>query len=1114
MRVIPDQKLKEQLTKNGMSKLCKGFDINYDDYSRFMREVEMLHPRYSTEAKHRWAAYSSIFYNKKYTKPKRSIGSTILLWLVISIIVILSAIVTISLLTNKAFAQGTSQIDVIQWQDSDGNKLKTYAAPFKIRCGEDFTCTPQAGSRMDLDLTGWNGILRNFDISKLEDLGLSIELWLRADTGITMDSSNRISKWEDQSGNDRDYEQSTAADQPLFVSTSSDFGDQPVVRFDSSNTEWLKYEDTGWMWGNGYPKLVIAVFKLNSSVTTSGGMFSVNEGNTSRLDMVYGHSDNTIIHQFMFGGSSYLQKVGHATTSVSNPFIHALWTDTTGQYADLRVDGMEYMRRKYATATAAATITDSTLGALSYNGLTTHSYWDGDLAELIVASVPNPTMIYLLETALAYRYQLPQTGAKQYYYLTETVKTQQVGSGANYNVTDLDGILLGYPSSNDANAWLPRAAEQPLGRRYTFIRMQAANAFTYQVNPQTGGATISGLSQVNLEAQYESITVECSDVGGVANWVIVSSGPETLAKLSALIVSASGKTTPVDTDTLALIDSADSNTLKELTWTNLKAALKTYNDTLYVGISDVREILTGDRTYYVRTDGSDSNDGSANDASHAWLTLQYSFDYIKQNIDAAGYDITVNIADGTYETSGANLSIGPLANIGRLIYSGNTSTPANVLIRSTGSWTIGLEGFTGNDPEEAINGRLHFEGFKIESDTLYGIYAESTWFTFSHLDFGDCYGDHLRIKRGAVAVPIDNYTISGDARSHIFTEYFGNFVSGDSALTVTLTGTPDFWQSFIDCEHMSGALINNITYSGSATGIRFIVGKFSSIYTANQGLTYFPGDVAGIFNGGFYDEYRDIRRQLTASGVYYVRTDGNDSNTCLVNSAAGACLTIQGAVNKWQALDTAGYDTTIYVGSGTYTGVVSLTSHTGKGNLTIYGDPSTPSNVYLNTSGTTLSLSGLGLGNIVYLEGVKIAASAGNGISVSSSKLYFQNVEFGSSSGHQMTVSDGGWIVATGNYTISAGAYTHMFAQRGGSFLPGGTIGVTISGTPAFSGAFAYSYRIGVIVYNSNYTWTGSATGTRYVASSNGIIDAAGLGTTWLPGNGAGSTSYGGQYIP
>jgi hypothetical protein len=47
------------------------------------------------------------------------------------------------------------------------------------------------------------------------------------------------------------------------------------------------------------------------------------------------------------------------------------------------------------------------------------------------------------------------------------------------------------------------------------------------------------------------------------------------------IHGATTKTTPIDADTVPLIDSAASNVLKKVTWANIKATLKTYFDTLY-----------------------------------------------------------------------------------------------------------------------------------------------------------------------------------------------------------------------------------------------------------------------------------------------------------------------------------------------------------------------------------------------------------------------------------------------------------------------------------------------------------------------------------------------------
>jgi hypothetical protein len=53
------------------------------------------------------------------------------------------------------------------------------------------------------------------------------------------------------------------------------------------------------------------------------------------------------------------------------------------------------------------------------------------------------------------------------------------------------------------------------------------------------------------------------------------------------IHAATAKTTPVDADTFGLIDSADSNTIKKVTWANIKATLLAYFDTVYANAAAV-----------------------------------------------------------------------------------------------------------------------------------------------------------------------------------------------------------------------------------------------------------------------------------------------------------------------------------------------------------------------------------------------------------------------------------------------------------------------------------------------------------------------------------------------
>lgn len=56
------------------------------------------------------------------------------------------------------------------------------------------------------------------------------------------------------------------------------------------------------------------------------------------------------------------------------------------------------------------------------------------------------------------------------------------------------------------------------------------------------------------------------------------------------------KSTPVDADAVLLSDSAASNGLKKLSWSNIKATMKTYMDTLYVALSG-NQTVAGIKTF-------------------------------------------------------------------------------------------------------------------------------------------------------------------------------------------------------------------------------------------------------------------------------------------------------------------------------------------------------------------------------------------------------------------------------------------------------------------------------------------------------------------------------------
>jgi len=256
------------------------------------------------------------------------------------------------------------------------------------------------------------------------------------------------------------------------------------------------------------------------------------------------------------------------------------------------------------------------------------------------------------------------------------------------------------------------------------------------------------------------------------------------------------------------------------------------------------------------------------------------------------------------------------------------------------------------------------------------------------------------------------------------------------------------------------------------------------------------------------------RERLTANRTYYVRTDGNDSNSGLVNSAAGAFRTIQAAVNAYQSLDCNGYDVTIQVADGTYTDPVFITYRFGAGNLYLLGNLTTPSNVLLSTTATTITLGGHPSGSHVYIRGFKIQSSTESGIlSYGGPMVFIGNLDFGPCATAAMYPSTNSYIRPIANYTISGGGQAHVMAGRGGGLMQASpAITVTLTGTPNFSSAFAVINEAAACrIYN--ITFSGSATGKRYDVTMNGVLNVSGNGATYLPGNSAGTTATGGQYL-
>lgn len=152
-----------------------------------------------------------------------------------------------------------------------------------------------------------------------------------------------------------------------------------------------------------------------------------------------------------------------------------------------------------------------------------------------------------------------------------------------------------------------------------------------------------------------------------------------------------------------------------------------------------------------------------------------------------------------------------------------------------------------------------------------------------------------------------------------------------------------------------------------------------------------------------------------------------------------------------------------------------------------------------------------GSGSSIVLNNISLASTGSQTIGVMTdpggSCAIHTGTNFGSFVAQQIWNS--GTLLLTGNYTISGGGNCHILGNGSGGRTNYSPITVTVSSV-AFS-QFA-NVSNNASLYCENATFSGPATGQRYLATLNGVINSNGAGAGLLPGNVAGSTSTGGQY--
>lgn len=166
-----------------------------------------------------------------------------------------------------------------------------------------------------------------------------------------------------------------------------------------------------------------------------------------------------------------------------------------------------------------------------------------------------------------------------------TTTARSVAAGTNVSVSNGDGVS-GNPTVNVADASttvkgvveLATSAETTAG-----LAVQASDTRLSDARTPTAHATThvtGGTDKIrDASASQDGLmtTAYASKLDGIEAGADVTDAQN----VGSAINGSAAKTTPVDADVVAILDSAASNVLKKLSWANIKATLKTYFDTLY-----------------------------------------------------------------------------------------------------------------------------------------------------------------------------------------------------------------------------------------------------------------------------------------------------------------------------------------------------------------------------------------------------------------------------------------------------------------------------------------------------------------------------------------------------
>jgi hypothetical protein len=255
-----------------------------------------------------------------------------------------------------------------------------------------------------------------------------------------------------------------------------------------------------------------------------------------------------------------------------------------------------------------------------------------------------------------------------------------------------------------------------------------------------------------------------------------------------------------------------------------------------------RETLSSNRTFFIRSDGSDGNSGSHDSPEAAFRTWQHAC-RVASKFDFGGNVVTIQ--------HGAERGVKQFA-AGCTI----TGLTGGGLLRLRGNGKSTIIGTTDNCiTAQQVGGTIvQIENLQLTSANATCLRAAymSLVTIGENVAFGAAGMYHIWVHDNQACVQMLNVSceINGSARSHLFIQNGGHvFVE---SCTINLVGSPHFSEGYVQ-PYMRGSLQyveNNVI--GSATGSRFNANYLSIINLHGERETVLPGDRPGTLANGSY----------------------------------------------------------------------------------------------------------------------------------------------------------------------------------------------------------------------------------------------------------------------